>query len=213
MLKKETKREILAKIVPPLGAFLLKTIYFTCKVRFHGDRFFDTNTIYASWHGEIVMSPFCYLKMQEDKTREICVITSRHFDGRLIGNILKRVVANSKTIEGSSSKGGSKALVGAIRFLKRPKCDIAISPDGPRGPRHTVAQGIVVLSQRLNVPIVTINCKSSSCWRFKSWDKMFLPKPFSTIDFFISKPFYLEGLSLEEGKQKVKEKLMENAYV
>lgn len=211
MLKKETKRGVISVIAPPLASFLLKFIYFTCKVRFHGSDFPHENAIYASWHGEMVMTPFCYLKMQTIK-RSICVITSRHFDGRMIGEVLKKIVKGGKSVEGSSSKGGSKSLRVAMKILKDGD-DLAIAPDGPRGPRHSVAQGIVILSQRMNVPIVVLNCKASSSWRFKSWDRMFLPKPFSRIDFFVSEPFYLDGLDVKEGRKKVKDMLMENADV
>lgn len=211
MLKKETKRRILSVIVPPFSAFLLKLLYFTCKVRFHGAKFPKTNTIFATWHGELIMTPFCYKKLQH-KNRSVCVITSPHFDGQLIDKIIK-LIAGGESIQGSSSKDGAKALMGAIRRLKKPKNDLAIAPDGPRGPRHEVAQGIVILSQRLNVPIVTVNCDASSFWEFKSWDKMFLPKPFSKIDFFIGESFLLTGLSMDEGIKKVKEKLLENAHV
>ncbi len=157
------------------------------------------------------MTPFCYIKKQ-DKTRTVCVMTSPHFDGQLIGKIFQKMTGGI-SVEGSSSKDGAKALMKSIRVLKKPNFDMAISPDGPRGPRHSVAPGVVMLSQRLNIPIVTINTRSSSNWKFNTWDKMFLPKPFSKIDFYLSEPFYLDGLDIEQASKKVKDKLMENAHV
>lgn len=211
MLKKETKRKILSFFVPIFGAFLLRLIYFTCKVNFHGKDFPKDTCIYATWHGELIMTPFCYNKLQ-DKNRIVSVITSPHFDGQLIGKVIEKL-ASSESIAGSSSKDGAKALIRALRVLKKPNYDLAIAPDGPRGPRHVVAQGIVALSQRLHVPIVTVNCKASSYWEFKSWDKMFLPKPFSKIDFYVGESFLLDGLEMKEAIKKVKGKLMENAHV
>ncbi len=213
MLKKATKRRIIYIVVPPLVTFLLRLLYFTCKVSFKGnfDSIEQPNTIYVTWHGELIMTPFCYPEVG-NKQKSVYVMTSEHFDGQLIGKIFNNITGG-KSVKGSSRRGGVKALVGALRVLKQKNSDLAIAPDGPRGPRHSVAQGVVALSQKLNLPIVAINCKPTSCWKFKTWDNMFLPKPFSKIEFFLSEPFYLDGLNMDDAKQKVKDKLMENAYV
>ncbi len=211
MLKKETKRKILSTIVPPIGSFLFKLIYLTCKARFHGSKLPKTNSIYVYWHGEIITLPLCYKNMQE-KNQKTFIITSLHFDGQLMHKTLSKI-HKLYMIKGSSYKGGVKALIGAIRVLKQKNNNVGIALDGPRGPRHSVANGAVILSQKINIPIVAVNSNVSSFWQFNSWDKMVLPKPFSTIDFYISKPFLLNGLSLEEGKQKIKEKLMKHTQI
>lgn len=149
------------------------------------------------------------LQSKKRKNRNVCVMTSPHFDGQLIDKIIRKIT-NGDTIKGSSNKDGAKVLRQAFKVLKSKNLDLAIAPDGPRGPRHKAAQGIVVLSQRLKVPIVTVNCKASSFWQFNSWDKMFLPKPFSRIDFYIGEPFLLEGLDMNDGMKKVQERLMKN---
>ncbi len=159
----------------------------------------------------MLLSPFCYNHFSHRGFTNT-IITSTHFDGRLVGKIIADL-GGATTLQGSSSKGGAKALIASMRLLKKQNNNIFIAPDGPRGPRHEVAQGAVVLSQKLNIPIATVSVKPSRAWEFNSWDKMILPKPFSRIDFYMGEPFYLDGLSLEEGKVKTKEKLMENAYV
>ena len=54
---------------------------------------------------------------------------------------------------------------------------------------------------------MTINYKASSFWELKSWDKFMIPKPFSTVDFYASEPFSIEGLEKEKAKKKIKERL------
>lgn len=210
MLKVGIKKRILSFIIPPIGALLLKIIYFTCKVRFYGGEFPRENSIFVGWHGELMMTPFCYKKRQREDVKGYIVV-SPHFDGQLIAKSLK-IIANAKTIDGSTSKGGTRVLIKGIKVLKEPNTMLAISVDGPRGPRHSVAQGAAIISQRLHVPIVTINCKASSYWEFNSWDKMFLPKPFSKLDFFVGEPFLLDDLSIDEAREKIRKRLMENAH-
>ncbi|MBS9778912.1 MAG: lysophospholipid acyltransferase family protein [Campylobacteraceae bacterium] len=209
MLKKETKRKILLCILPSIASFFLKLIYLTCRVKFHGSKFPTRNAIYACWHGELLMLPFCYMGLKNEN-QQISVMVSPHFDGQLISKTLD-LIGSSENINGSSSRGGARALMGALKILKQENRSLAISPDGPRGPRHSVASGIVAISQKLKVPIVAVNAKAQNCWQFKSWDKMFLPKPFSKLDFFVSEPFYLDGLELEVAKEKVKNELMKHA--
>lgn len=209
MLNKEQKKRILAFLAPSIGVWLLKLLFFTCKVKYHGNKLPNCSCVLATWHREILLMPFCYNKMK-NQDRDVSVIASPHGDGQLVGSVIKKLTSG-KTIDGSSSKNALKALLLAIKDIKSGLYNVAIAPDGPRGPMHSVAGGVVMLSQKADAPIVTFNCKASSFWQFSSWDKMFLPKPFSTIDFYIGEPFLLTNLSVEEGIQKVKERLSFNA--
>ncbi len=211
MLKKQTKRKILLYILPVIASFLLKLIYLTCRVKFHGSKFPKQNAIYACWHGELLMLPFCYMSLKNE-SQQISVMVSPHFDGQLISKTLK-LIGGSGSINGSSSRGGVRALMEALKILKQENRSLAISPDGPRGPRHNVAGGIVAISQKLQVPIVAVNAKAHNFWQFKSWDKMFLPKPFSKLEFFVSEPFYLDGLERDVAREKVRQQLLKNAQI
>ena len=89
--------------------------------------------------------------------------------------------------------------------------DIALTPDGPKGPRHSVADGIVAMAKKSNVKIVTFNYRADRYWQLGSWDRFIIPKPFSTIEFFASEPFSINHLSDEEAKIYIRERLLENA--
>ena len=133
---------------------------------------------------------------------------SEHRDGEAITRTVQYLGINS--LRGSSTRGGVKALIGAIKELKAGN-DIAITPDGPKGPRHSVADGIVLIAQKTNTKILFLNVKVDNYWQFKSWDKFVIPKPFSKIDFYISEAYSLDSMENEDAKSFVQEKLLINA--
>ena len=82
---------------------------------------------------------------------------------------------------------------------------------GPRGPLHSVADGSVILAQRLNLDIYALNYEASSFWKFRSWDEMVLPKPFSRINYSLSTPLNLTGLDLDADKEAIRQLLFASA--
>ncbi len=209
LLNKKTKRKLEAFIVPPLAYVILYFIYLTCKKRYHFDetKVKTIPSIFVFWHGELLMLPFAYRNYR--KSKNIDVIVSQHHDGEIATRLLQML--GGDTIRGSSTRGGLKALKDSFKSLNLGR-DIGITPDGPKGPRHSVADGAVVIAQKKNVPIITMNCKASKAWRLKSWDKFSIPKPFCTLDYYYSDPFYVTDESLESAKDKIKERLMKHAF-
>jgi len=195
--------------VPPLAYIILYFIYFTCKKRYHFDKTKVNNTpsIFVFWHGELMFMPFGYRDYR--KSKNIDVVVSKHHDGEIATRILHLLGGGS--IRGSSTRGGAQALKGALKSLKN-KRDVGITPDGPKGPRYSVADGAVVLAQKKNIPIIAMNCRASRAWRLKSWDRFSIPKPFCTLDYYYSDPFYVTDDTLELAKDKIKERLMKHAF-
>lgn len=152
------------------------------------------------------MQPFNYKKLKP--YGKVSGMVSKHKDGEVITKTVEYLGINS--IRGSSSRGAVKVLISAIREIKNGD-DIAITPDGPRGPRHSVADGIVSISKKTNAKILIFNCKPSSYWQIKSWDKFIIPKPFGTLEFFIQEPLDISELDINEAKVLIKEKMLVNA--
>ena len=140
--------------------------------------------------------------------RRAKVIISDHKDGEIITRVISHFGIGA--IRGSSFKGGARALMGAIKEIKN-GTDVIITPDGPRGPLHRVADGAVILAQRLNLDIYALNYEASSFWKFRSWDEMVLPKPFSRINYSLSTPLNLTGLDLDAGKEAIRQLLFASA--
>ena len=207
LFSKQRRRKLMAWVLPPVLLFLVKLLYLTCKKRFHfqtdGS---DTPSIYAMWHGEILVLPFAYVHYT--KRKSIDAIISQHFDGEMVARFL--TLQGGGVLRGSSSRGGREVFQQALKSLKSGR-DLAITPDGPKGPRHSVAHGVVSLAMLTKAPIITMNYKASSFWRLKSWDAFCIPKPFSTLEFYFGEPFYVYELTLQEAIDLVQERLLVHA--
>ena len=205
LLSKKLKRKLISLLLPPIGYIFIKLIYFSCKKEYFlpKDKLLDKPYIIAFWHGKLLMQPFIYNKLRSKP--KVATMISEHFDGEIISKIIKYFHFDS--IRGSSKKGAIKVLKESFSKVNE-GYDIAITPDGPRGPRYSVADGIVSIAQKKKLPIIACNFYANSFWRLKSWDGFMIPKPFSTIYLFAEEPFLLEGLDKESAKDKIKEALM-----
>jgi lysophospholipid acyltransferase (LPLAT)-like uncharacterized protein len=92
--------------------------------------------------------------------------------------VLKLV--GSISIRGSSSHGGREALIEMVRFM-RDGGEGVFTPDGPRGPIHSFAPGAAMAAARAGVPVILMRSAADRAWRFRSWDKLFVPKPFAKV--------------------------------
>ncbi|NVJ52421.1 MAG: lysophospholipid acyltransferase family protein [Campylobacteraceae bacterium] len=201
------KAFLITRVVPFILQLFVRFIYLTSKKVFHHPQIDENESfVIAFWHGELLMQPYNYKKLKP--TGKVSAMISQHKDGEAITRTVEYLGIHS--IRGSSSKGGAKALIAAIKEIKA-KNDIAITPDGPRGPRHSVADGIVAISKKTNAKILVFNCKATKYWQFNSWDKFIVPKPFGRLEFFIEEPIDISQMEMDEAKAFIKEKMLVNA--
>lgn len=165
----------------------------------------DEPCIIAFWHGELLFQSFAFKRYLRGK--RAWVLISRHFDGEVISRVVRHF--GIYALRGSSSKGGIRTLYRAIQKLKQ-KEYVVITPDGPRGPYHSVSDGIVLLAQKTNLPIVISRAFYTRYWEFRSWDRFQIPKPFSKVVFVIKEPFRVDSMELGAAKAYVKEKMEED---
>lgn len=128
--------------------------------------------LFAFWHAQIL--PLLW----QHRDEQVAVLISTHADGEIIARICKAL--GFRTIRGSSTRGGARALVEMTRALEQ-GIDVAITPDGPRGPAERVAPGVVFVAQRAGVPVTTIAVHASRAWRLRTWDRFMIPKPFARV--------------------------------
>lgn len=205
-MKDRIKHYVVTVIVPFILQIIVRIIYLTSKKRFHHSNINQDETyVVAFWHGDLLMQPFNYQKLKS--SGEVRAMISEHKDGEAIRKTVEYLGIGS--IAGSSSRGGAKALITAIKSLKK-DIDVAITPDGPRGPIYSVADGIVAISQKTGAKILPFSSKPSKYWQMRSWDKFIVPKPFCEIDFYVGEPFDVDGLEMEEAKGFILKKMMEN---
>ena len=165
-----------------LGYFVLTLIYKTCRFEIHGQKYFEKikknkkPIMLCVWHGRMLY-PIFYVIKQKIK---LWTIASPYKDGEIISQILKKWDFN--IIKGSSNRNSKKVLQKMNQiFQSDPSAIIAITNDGPKGPRHVAKTGSLEIAQKYNAQIITITGDSNKKWIFNSWDKFYLPKPFSKI--------------------------------
>jgi len=112
------------------------------------------------------------------RERNIGVIVSPSRDGELISRVLK--LLGFKVFRGDTKSQGSKALIKLIKYGNK-GFEIAITPDGPKGPRRKAKMGAFLISKRTDIPILAVRVTADRTFRFSSWDKFMLPYPFSKI--------------------------------
>lgn len=194
MLTKETKRRILAIVLPPIMYGILRCLYMLTRHKFHINEYAKThNFIGAFWHGEFLMLPFLYKHFQKCVSKErdkgFYIVQSHHFDAEIM--VKTCAMFGLKNVRGSSSRGGLKALIESLKLLNQ-GCDVALSPDGPKGPYHSISDGIVAMSQKTGKCIIPIRVAYSRYWEFKSWDKFRIPKPFARVDYYMLDGFVID---------------------
>lgn len=134
--------------------------------------------IVAFWHERLAVMPELRRRafgLPGAKPAEIHALTSLHRDGRLIGEILQRF--GFQVVHGSSSRGGPAALRRLSRLLPQ-GAHVAITPDGPRGPRRQAAPGLAQLAALSGAPILPCAAQTTRHVVTRSWDRMILPLPF-----------------------------------
>lgn len=211
MDKLSLKKRLFFRVTEYLIFILIWCIFLTCRVKFTPTKLPEKPCVAVFWHGRLAMMSFAYRRWwlrDFGSKRRAKVIISDHKDGEIITRVISHFGIGA--IRGSSFKGGARALMGAIKEIKN-GTDVIITPDGPRGPLHSVADGAVILAQRLNLDIYALNYEASSFWKFRSWDEMVLPKPFSRINYSLSTPLNLTGLDLDAGKEAIRQLLFASA--
>lgn len=206
-MRKRLLRTLALWLIPSLGALLIRFIYLTSRKRFHLPQNIPAEpVIFAFWHGDLLLQPYLYYQFR--KTPKANVLISDHFDGQIIARTMKFFKLG--TIHGSTTRGGAKVLIQGLKSLSE-GYDIGITPDGPKGPRHVMSDGVIVMAQKRHAKVIVFQCVPSSYWQLSSWDRFTIPKPFGTLDFYASEPIDLAGMELEAAKSLVRERLMEHA--
>ncbi len=139
-------------------------------------------TIFVMWHNRLALAPYAF-----QKHKNIHALVSPHSDGRIIGNILKYF--GYQIIEGSTNRSPVAAMRQIIRHLSNGD-NIAITPDGPRGPVYKINSNLVGIAKIAKAKIVPISFNVTSYFRFKSWDRLIMPLPFGRGTVIVGEPIY-----------------------
>jgi lysophospholipid acyltransferase (LPLAT)-like uncharacterized protein len=142
--------------------------------------------LFAVWHNRLLLLPSVFRRFLSP--RPAAALISASHDGDLLAAMVERF--GYGTIRGSTSRKAASALLRLTEVFAE-GTHLVITPDGPRGPVYQLGQGIIFLAQKCNAAIVPANMEYSSCWRFKSWDRFILPRPFSKVRVILGVPLQI----------------------
>ncbi len=170
--------EVRFRVAGLLGAGFVRGLFLTTRLTRvgaeHYRRYRDAGrpVMIVVWHGH--MLPVVHYHRDEG----IVALASEHGDGEYIARILER--NGFGTARGSSTRGGRRGLKGLVRAARQGHA-VAVTPDGPRGPRHEFKPGALAAAQMAGLPVVPIAVRVSSAWHFDSWDRFLVPRPFARV--------------------------------
>ena len=182
-----------------LGGLVLRVLALTWRVRvLHPEHFRDLRArgaplIFSLWHGQ--MLPLLW----QHRNEGVAILISEHRDGEIIARVAESL--GFRTIRGSTSRGASRALLGLIRELEA-GAEVAITPDGPRGPAGSYAPGALVAAHRAGAAIVTVGVAVDRAWYLKSWDRFLIPKPFSRLTVAYGAPAFVAASTPREAVEE-----------
>jgi len=142
--------------------------------------------IFALWHGHLL--PLLW----HHRGQGVLVLISEHRDGEMVAQAAESL--GYGLIRGSTTRGADRALISLVRELKSGH-EVAITPDGPRGPAKTFAPGALVAAQRSDSFILPVAASADRAWRLRSWDRFVIPKPFARVTIAYATPAKVSATS------------------
>jgi len=140
--------------------------------------------IMVFWHGQLLSVLWLI------RHKQVACMVSEHGDGEIIGRVA--VSMGCRLVRGSTSRGAARALLTGAREIEAGN-DLAITPDGPRGPAKSVAAGAVAIAQRTGAPLLPVGVWASRAWYNKSWDQFMVPKPFAVVNIVYGDPVFVDS--------------------
>lgn len=160
--------------------------------------------VMAIWHNRLI---FCPALIRRRLRKQYATIASLSDDGRYAEMFMQSF--GLQVVRGSSSRGGARALIQLVRKLKKDKTPLAITIDGPRGPRYSCQPGAAYLAASAQVPVFPYVVNAKSYFQFNNWDKTQIPKPFSKVEVVIGEPLRFENDVSEEAITKANQQIVD----
>lgn len=162
--------------------------------------------IYCIWHNRLALcmpAYFDYVKKHRN-TSGMAAMVSASKDGGFLTGILE--CFNVQPVRGSSSRRGPQALLELTTWAER-GYDLAITPDGPRGPIYVVQPGVMSLAQITGLPIVPVSYSVSWKIRVKSWDRFQIPLPFARCEMIYEQPIFVPREATDAEREQLRRQL------
>jgi len=155
--------------------------------------------LYVAWHGSQLLPGFVF------SGRGILIMTSLSRDGDI--QTMSMSSLGYRTLRGSSSRGGARALLGMVREMNH-GADASLMVDGPRGPYHEAKPGAVLLAQKSRALVLPVGVGYDRVVRLNNWDRFEIPLPFSRVVVAIGTPFEIGAdMDVDAGARLIEDRI------
>lgn len=192
------------RLAASLIYFLIESVSLTLRIRWDSGKRVEVlpneAAILCTWHNRLALSLIVYrrylARMKEGHRMAAMVSASK--DGGVLARVLEHF--DAQPVRGSTSRRGPQALLELTSWAEK-GYDLAITPDGPRGPCYVVQHGVIAVAQLTGLPIVPMSWQMK--WKFclKSWDRFQIPLPFSRGIVRRGKPIYISREASEQERE------------
>jgi lysophospholipid acyltransferase (LPLAT)-like uncharacterized protein len=162
--------------------------------------------IFSIWHNRLALCMKAYYGFGAAQwpAPGLAALISASKDGALLARTLKYF--HVSPVRGSSSRRGRQALLELTTHIEN-GFNVAITPDGPKGPKYKAQEGIIALSQITGATILPVSFKVSAKWALRSWDAFQIPKPFAACEIFVNKPIHVPREASDEQREALRAEL------
>ena len=190
---------------------LIRAVATTVRFRFDNQSGFPDERIpvpvvFALWHNRLVLSAVAYRRFGKPSrpNPRLAAMVSASKDGGFLSAILE--CFRIQPVRGSTSRRGRQALLELTSWAES-GYDLAITPDGPRGPRYVVQDGVTSLGQLTGLPILPFTYNLNWKIQLRSWDRFQIPLPFARCDMRLGPPIHVPREATDEQREALRRQL------
>jgi len=198
---KPRNKRIVEAVAPSLAYWYLRLLQATTRRSYRNQealaraREIGGAYIMAFWHSRLLLMRFGY------PDSNAVVLQSQHRDSRMLARVMSRF--DTGQVWGSTTRGGISAVREVLRRIKAGK-DIAIAPDGPRGPRRRAQIGTITIARLAGKAIVPMAYSARPSARLRSWDRQLVPYPFSRATYAYGEPIVVPRRAGAEEEERIR---------
>ena len=170
------------------------------------DRHSNNRILFVFWHNRLALAATLWHRfvLSRAPERKIAGLISASKDGGLLVAIFQYF--GIEPVRGSSSRRGPQALREMVSKAEA-GYDLAITPDGPRGPCYQVQEGPISLAQLTGLVIIPVSYHTTWKIRLKSWDRFQIPAPLSRCRIVVGQPMHVPKDIDEAGREHLRREL------
>lgn len=183
---RHARRRFFRRLVRVLGPIFLGTLARTWRLTILGADNLASDAkghFIALWHGRMLLG------LAHHGSRNWWVLVSASQDGDISRALLEGF--GYRVVRGSTGRRGAEAVREMMTIMDEGGV-VIITPDGPRGPKHSITPGLAWMARTTGYPIVPIGFACDRAWRLRSWDRFMIPKPWARVVMVYGEPIHVE---------------------